>query len=76
MTLSSAFLCRYSSSLEANITKTSSRRTHSTRQSESSVSKNPFDSDYDESKNPFNDEDDFDDKNPFRDDCDNLNPFE
>lgn len=56
----------YSGSLEANITKSS---------------KNPFDSDYDETKNPFNDDGDFeddDDKNPFKDDYDydkNLNPF-
>lgn len=59
----------YSGSLEANITK----------------GKNPFESDYDESKNPFNegengenDDEDYDDKNPFKDDydCDkNLNPF-
>lgn len=39
---------------------------------------NPFDSDYDESKNPFNDEDYDDDKNPFKDDYDSdtyLNHF-
>lgn len=56
----------YGGSLEANIIKGT----------------NPFESDdYDESKNPFNeggDDDDVDDKNPFKDDydCDkNLNPF-
>lgn len=56
----------YSSSLEANISK----------------GKNPFENDYDEAKNPFNEgadnDDDYDDKNPFKDDydCDkNLNPF-
>lgn len=61
----------YGGSLEANITK----------------GKNPFESDYDEAKNPFNEgegegegdeQDDYDDKNPFKDDydCDkNLNPF-
>lgn len=56
---------RYSTSLEANITKNGG--------------KNPFENDYDESKNPFNEnEEEFDDKNPFKDDydCDkNLNPF-
>lgn len=59
---------RYSSSLEANITKGGV------------ANKNPFENDYDESKNPFNENDseDYDDKNPFKDDydCDkNLNPF-
>lgn len=41
------------------------------------ASSNPFEDDYDEAKNPFN-EDELDENNPFRDDydCDkNLNPF-
>lgn len=39
------------------------------------VGKNPFESEYDESMNPFAEED-LDDTNPFKDDYDkNLNPF-
>lgn len=41
-------------------------------------SSNPFEDEYDDAKNPFNDEDDPDLNNPFREDlnCDkNLNPF-
>lgn len=45
-----------------------------------SVPRNPFDSDYDEEKNPFgaDDDEEFDEKNPFgKAYCDkNLNPFE
>lgn len=54
---------RYSSSLEANITKPSTADSWSKTNN------------YDESKNPFAD-DDSDDNNPFKDDYDkNLNPF-
>lgn len=39
---------------------------------------NPFEDEYDESKNPFGEDSDSDENNPFREDlnCDkNLNPF-
>lgn len=61
---------KYSSSLEANITKVTS-----SVDSAHSVQKKQFVKQYDESKNPFADEDS-DDNNPFTDDYDkNLNPF-
>lgn len=60
---------KYSSSLEANITKITSSVGSA---SSSSAQGNPFEKDYDESKNPFADEDDLEEK----DDYDkNLNPF-
>lgn len=66
---------RYSTSLEANLTRFAPK-THETKKLPT-ASSNPFEDDYDESKNPFN-EDELDKNNPFRDDydCDkNLNPF-
>ncbi|KAJ8946786.1 hypothetical protein NQ314_008769 [Rhamnusium bicolor] len=68
---------RYSSSLEANMTRFIPK---SYEQKVSAASSNPFEDDYDESKNPFGDDnDDLDTNNPFREDyndCDkNLNPF-
>ncbi|KAJ8936386.1 hypothetical protein NQ318_010793 [Aromia moschata] len=68
---------RYSSSLEANMTQFPIT-THGSRKV-STASSNPFEDDYDESKNPFFKDDDLGENNPFRedfDDCDkNLNPF-
>lgn len=62
---------QYSSSLKANMWLQDQRNVAS------SVGLNPFETDYDPSINPFeNDDDDLDETNPFRDDCDkNLNPF-
>lgn len=59
---------KYSTSLEANISNYAPK---------SYDARNPFDSDYDESKNPFaSDDEEYDESNPFRDDCDkNSNPF-
>lgn len=60
---------RYSSSLEANMIRYTEKK--------QSV-KNPFDDEYDQTKNPFanDDDDELDDTNPFREDYDkNLNPF-
>lgn len=69
----------YGSSLEKKATKFGGQSVERRIKQEKEVAgTNPFDSDYDESKNPFNDEDYDDDKNPFKDDydCDkNLNHF-
>ncbi|KAJ8916872.1 hypothetical protein NQ315_005879 [Exocentrus adspersus] len=67
---------RYSSSLEANMTRIVPKNYESKKLP--TASSNPFEDDYDESKNPFNENDVLDESNPFRDDydCDkNLNPF-
>lgn len=65
---------RYSNSFESNKSKLAS----SVSRSSIPKSLNPFEDEYDDSKNPFNDEDAADLNNPFRDDLDcdkNLNPF-
>lgn len=64
---------KYSSSLEANITKPICRSAESSLIS-SSVEKNPFENDYDESKNPFATEE-FEQPSTFDDYDKNLNPF-
>lgn len=70
---------RYSQSLEANMTRYAPRNVetknmHQPKNTHQSLVKNPFDDeDYDESKNPFNDdEDDSDKNNPFREE---LRPY-
>ncbi|CAH1116293.1 unnamed protein product [Phaedon cochleariae] len=70
---------RYSTSLEANMTRFANPRSVETK-SGVAISKNPFEDDYDDSKNPFgtDDDDESDKNNPFREDmnCDkNFNPF-
>nr|XP_008196910.1 PREDICTED: vacuolar protein sorting-associated protein 11 homolog [Tribolium castaneum] len=69
---------RYSSSLEANISNYVPKSYERKREYSGDIAgTNPFESDYDESKNPFaSEDDDYDENNPFRDDCDkNSNPF-
>jgi hypothetical protein len=72
---------RYCSSLEANISSNYVPKSYETRKKDYSLDlarNNPFEeNDYDESKNPFaNEDEDYDENNPFRDDCDkNSNPF-
>lgn len=69
------FFFRYSNSLKSNRSELPSKSALS-RSIPKSL--NPFEDEYDDTKNPFNDEDDADFKNPFREDLDcdkNLNPF-
>ncbi|KAG5888946.1 hypothetical protein JTB14_012205 [Gonioctena quinquepunctata] len=65
---------KYSSSLEANLTRYTPRSSDSKKVDH--TTKNPFEEAYDESMNPF--EEDSDENNPFKEDfnCDkNFNPF-
>lgn len=66
-------LFRYSNSLESNKSKKPPSVSRSIPKS-----LNPFEDEYDDSKNPFKDEEAEDLNNPFREDLDcdkNLNPF-